>query len=407
MKFCLFARTLTVLGCIYTALLSYSLAPVWARSNGAILRVSNMQELVTAIGSQRRIEMAPGVYHLSSDLPKSPFISWGSADAPALTINGVHNLQITGQGAQKTQLASTRCAGSVLDFTGSQGIQIRGVGFARMLPSQNQPLDCDLGLRGRLAQSEAAFKQAPARLSQWQSLAKKIIQQRQAGIELPEMTDAIYPELLEQVRSQSSELPPEQDLLKNRQHAIQPRVGLIYSRNGQQVMAISNKQPAQISTLIFDRSHNLLSALDANAQVIMAWEARNNTRQSWDKSPDWLSQFSSVVNSNAPAPNGIYAIGRILNDSPEWGPSFGSHRILIEGGTPTRREILFHSRDQRQQSEIPWLVDSNDENSRTLGCILLQNPDLIQLAQLINQTRSPIALVLQGSYAKNLRSPEL
>ena len=143
MKLSLLARTLTTLGCVYTTLLAYSLNPVWARSSDPVMQVSNMQELVTAIGSQRRITLAPGVYHLSSDLPQNPFISWGSADAPALTIKGVHNLEITGQGAQNTQLVSTRCSGSVLDFTGSQGIQIRGVGFARMQPKQNQPLDCE------------------------------------------------------------------------------------------------------------------------------------------------------------------------------------------------------------------------------------------------------------------------
>ncbi len=406
MKFSLFARTITTLGCVYGAFLSYALAPAVARANWPVLRVSTIQELVTAIGSQRQIELAPGIYHLSADLPQSPFISWGTAEAPALTINGVHNLLITGQNAKNTQLASTRCSGSVLDFKASQGIQIRGVGFARMLQNQNQALDCDLGLRGRMLQSAEALKLAPARVNQWQQLAKQIIHQRQAGIELPEMTAPLYPDLLEQVRAQSQWLAPERDRLSPRQHAIRPRLGLNY-RLSQQQVSNDTGQPAQIAALIFDRSHNLLSAIDAQAQVVMAWEARNNTRQSWDKSADWLSQFSSVVNSNAPAPNGIYAVGRILNDSPEWGPSFGSHRILIEGGTPTRREILFHSRDQRQQSEIPWQADINDENSRTLGCILLQNPDLIQLAQLIAQTRAPIALVLQGEYGKNLRSPDL
>jgi len=141
--------------------------------------------------------------------------------------------------------------------------------------------------------------------------------------------------------------------------------------------------------------------------VILALEARNNTRFSWSQSDDWLMQKSIVPESNAPAPNGIYALGHVLKDSPELGASFGSYRILIKGGIPAKRQILFHSRDEKQNQEISWTQDINDENSRTLGCFLLQDFDLEIFASLIQESKYPVALVVQGKYSKNLASPNL
>jgi hypothetical protein len=97
----------------------------------------------------------------------------------------------------------------------------------------------------------------------------------------------------------------------------------------------------------------------------------------------------------------------MIRDNPQASFSFGSFRIVLEGGKLTEREILFHSRDHKLNQEIPWAQDLNDENIRTLGCFLFQDPDLNLLAQLLLDANRPVALVVQGGYAKNISSPVL
>ncbi|MGV3523240.1 MAG: hypothetical protein ACO1RX_03400 [Candidatus Sericytochromatia bacterium] len=370
------------------------------------LKVANVDQLLQALGPNRTIQLLPGIYHLSPGLKPTPYVKWKSPDQPTLVIQNVKNLSLIGKGPTLTKLVSTRCKGDLLDFEASSAVRLQGIGFGRMSLGQTQELDCSMGPRGAETGMLPVIAPDVGKIQNWQRLAQDITRQRSRGLELPEYTAPLYPHLLEQVRAQTQPLDADQDAIAVRTHSLRPRLGEGYRLKGKQLVNAA-QQPAQAAAMVFDRSHNLLVAFDAQAQVILAVEGRNNTRQSWVYPTDWLMQKSMVPQSNAPAPNGVYAFGRLIKDSPVASHSFGSYRILIEGGVLTQREILFHSRDHRLQSEIPWQQDANDENTRTLGCFLFQDPDLNQLAQLLKDAKQPVALVVQGSYAKNLTSPEL
>lgn len=370
------------------------------------LKVENVEQLVQALGPNRNIQLQPGIYHLSPGLKSTPYVKWKSPEQPTLVMQNVTNLSIVGTGLEHTKLVSTRCKGDLLDFEASSAVRLQGIGFGRMLPGENQELDCSMGLRGAPEGMLPVVEPDRGKISNWQRVASDIAHRRSRGIELPEYTEPLYPQLLEQVRFQTQPIDPEQDALRVRMHSIRPRLGEGYRLKGKQIVNAS-QQPAQAVAMVFDRSHNLLAVFDKQANVILAVEGRNNTRQSWKYSAEWLMQKSMVPQSNAPAPNGVYAFGRLIKDSPTSSHSFGSYRMIIDGGVLTKREILFHSRDNSLNREIPWKQDINDENTRTLGCFLFQDPDLNQLAQLVLDANQPVALVVQGSYAKNLNSPEI
>lgn len=246
-----------------------------------------------------------------------------------------------------------------------------------------------------------------AQIAQWQSLATQITEKGKRGLEMHGQTEPIYARLLEQVQSTTSEIPASADPLSRREYSIRPRVGQGYQfSNGSYLDA--QGRPAQAAAVVFDREHNLLAALDSQGKIIMAVEARNNTNQHFaGRSEQWLANNSIVPETNAPAPNGIYAIGDIYKDSASSGKTFGSNRIVIEGGVITDRQILIHSRDNYQNREIPWDNDSSSLATRTAGCVLLQDPDLQMLSKLMNQSQSAVALVIQGAYAKNQESPQI
>ncbi|PKL75595.1 MAG: hypothetical protein CVV27_14575 [Candidatus Melainabacteria bacterium HGW-Melainabacteria-1] len=244
-------------------------------------------------------------------------------------------------------------------------------------------------------------------VAQWQALAGRITEQGKRGQEMHARTEPIYARLLEQVRDTTREVPASEDPLPQRQHSIRPRVGTGYTFS-QGSFRDAQGQPAQAAAMVFDREHNLMAALDARGQIIMAVEARNNTNQHFaGRSEDWLTRNSIVPETNAPAPNGVYAIGDVLRDNASSGKTFGSNKIIIEGGVITQREILIHSRDHHSNKEIPWDIDQNTLTSRSAGCVLLQDPDLQLLSRLLKQADESVALVIQGSYAKNLDSPEV
>lgn len=370
------------------------------------LKVANAEQLLQALGPNRTIQLQPGIYHLTPELKSSAYAKWKSPDQPTLVIQNVSNLNIIGPGPEQAKLAIPRCQGALLDFEASSAVRLQGIGFGRMLAGEEQELDCSLDLRGLEQSKLSQIKPDVSKISSWQRLAREIRLSRSRGLELPEYTEALYPHLLEQVRAQTQPIEPQQDALAQRTHSLRPRLGTGYQLKVRQIFA-SNQQPAQAAVMVFDRSHNLLSVFDKQANIILALEGRNNTRQSWTQTAQWLMQKSMEPESNAPAPNGVYAFGKLIKDSPTSSHSFGSYRIIIEGGILTQREILFHSRDNSLKREIPWTQDINDENSRTLGCFLFQDPDLNQLAQLLLDADQPVALVVQGSYAKNLKSPEI
>ncbi len=357
------------------------------------IRVSTMHELQQAMGSHRTIHLAPGVYRNTSE-------------NPTLTLKGVSNLKLMGSNTETTLLVNDRCHTPLLDFENSKQVRIENLGFARMHRQKDVELDCTPAARSELRGPARPLLKPAKKVQRWQQLAEDIIRRRDQGIELPEYTSAMYTELREQVKQDTIPLEPTLDAWSERKESMRPRLGKGYVKTS---TGIFDKKglSAQAAAIVFDRSENLAIALDHRSEVIFAVEARNNTRRSWTHSEEWLEKNAIVPQSNAPAPNGIYAMGRAIKDNPKRGYSFGSYRILIAGGMPTRREILFHSRDNRLEREIPWNEDVNQSNSRTLGCILLQDPDLQLLAGVLKQTRSPVALVIQGSYSKNLNSPQL
>ena len=369
-------------------------------------KVENVEQLLQTLGPNRIIQLLPGVYHLEPGLVSTPYVKWKSPEQPTLVIHNVKNLSIKGNGLESTKLVSTRCKGELFDFEATSGLRLQGIGFGRMAPGKHQELDCSLGLRALEQEASPAFEPDVTKIRNWQRVAQDINHHRARGIELPEYTDPLYPQLLEQVRAQTQPLTPAQDVIAERTHSLRPRLGQGYRLNGKHIVNASQK-PAQAAAMVFDRSLNLLAVFDANAQIILAVEGRNNTRQSWNYPAEWLMQKSMVPESNAPAPNGVYAFGALIKDSPIASHNFGSYRIVLNGGVLNRREILFHSRDHRLKREIPWRQDRNDEETRTLGCFLFQDPDLNQLAQLLRDATQPVALVVQGHYAKNLSSPDL
>lgn len=393
-----------ILGMGLTLGLTLGLPPLVAEAVPQQFEVGNMAELLQAVASHRTIRLKPGIYRMSPEFKTNAFVHWKNG-SPTLILKGVSDLHLIGSGLGQTLLVNDRCSAPFLGFEQSSAVRLQGIGFGRMSQGHDQPLDCSMGLRGR-EHLVPDHSEQQAKIGQWRQVAQAIAAHKTEGIELPEYTEALYPQVLEQVQDQSRPLSPEEDALAVRQESMRPRLGLDYAFAPQEIVDRAGRS-AQVATLVFDRSHNLLTALDAQARVILALEAHNNTRWSWSRSPQWLMQHAMVPESNAPAPNGIYAMGRILKDNPNAGESFGSYRMLIQGGMPARRQILFHSRDHRQSSEIPWTQDQNDANSRTLGCFLLQDPDLVQLAHLVGQSAQPPALVIQGAYAKNLASPEL
>lgn len=382
-------------------------APAMAKSSSApTLKVSNIEELLQALGPNRTIQLLPGIFHLTPGLKSTPYVKWKSPEQPTLVIHNVKNLNLIGHGLDQTKLVSTRCKGDLLEFEASSAVRLQGIGFGRMSAGEKQELDCSVDLRGASLEPATTFVPDVKKISNWQKLAQAITRQHARGLELPEYTDALYPRLLEQVRGQTQAIAPEQDAIAVRSHSLRPRLGTGYRLKGKQILNAQQK-PAQAAAMVFDRSHNLLAVFDDKAQVILAVEGRNNTRQSWKHPADWLMQKSMVPQSNAPAPNGVYAFGSLIKDSPTSSHSFGSYRMIIEGGVLTKREILFHSRDNSLKSEIPWKQDVDDEETRTLGCFLFQDPDLNYLAQLVLNADKSVALAVQGSYAKNLASPEL
>ncbi len=399
----------TVWPLLAASVLSFGLSqPALAKSpTQTVLRVENVDQLLQALGPNRTIQLQPGVYHLMPGLQTTPYVKWKSAEQPTLVIQKVKNLNIIGQDAARTKLVSTRCKGDLLDFEASSAVRMQGIGFGRMSPGELiEELDCSMGERGAEVSLMPDFKPDAPKIRNWQQLAREISLSHSRGIELPSYTHALYPKLVEQVSVQTKPIEPAQDPIKVRHHSMRPQLGEAYRLTGKRILDSAQK-PAQAAAMVFDRSQNLLAVFDKNAQVILAVEGRNNTRQSWSQSADWLMQKSMVPQSNAPAPNGVYAFGQLIKDSPTSSHSFGSYRIVIEGGILTNREILFHSRDHVLTKEIPWAQDINDEQIRTLGCFLFQDPDLNLLAQLLLDADQPVALAVQGSYAKNIKSPEL
>lgn len=384
-------------------LLASLILPVAAKTVPT-LKVANVQQLLQALGPDRTIQLQPGIYHLSPELATTPYAGPKAPGLATLLIRNVKNLSLIGSDPQRTRLVSTRCKGDVLDFAASSAVRMQGIGFGRMSPGDDQELDCSPDPRAA-AVAAPAFVPDPAKVADWQRLAKDIARQRSRGLELSSYTEALYPGLLEQVKAQTLPLDESLDPLKERLHSIRPRLGAGYQLQGKRIL--KSQQPAQAAAMVFDRSQNLLAVLDARAQVILAVEGRNNTRQSWHHPAEWLMQNSMVPQSNAPAPNGVYAFGELIKDSPTASHSFGSYRIIIEGGVLTQREILFHSRDNSLSREIPWKQDLDDEETRTLGCFLFQDPDLNLIAQLLLDAKAPVALAVQGAYAKNLASPAL
>lgn len=400
----LILQSLCCLGLSLTAV--WPVAPAEAATRPRYL-VSNFEELVKALGPNREIYLRPGIYQLQPEVKLSPFLKWRSPETPTLVVQNVKNLSITGSGLEQTKLVSASCQGEILDFEASSAIHLQGVGFGRRLPGKTQELDCSPDLRESLeAAAMPRFKPDPAKIANWSRVAFAIANHKSQGLQLPDYTQPLYPQLLEQVKAQTTPIQPEQDPIRVRSHSLRPRLGENYLLQGKQVFA-RNRKPAQAAAMIFDRDQNLLAVMDEQAQVILAVEGRNNTRQSWVYPPEWLMQKSMVLHSNAPAPNGVYAFGTLIRDNPKASFDFGSYRIVLEGGKLTDREILFHSRDHRATQEIPWTLDRNDEKLRTLGCFLFQDPDLNLLAQLLLAAQRPVALVVQGGYAKNLSSPAL
>lgn len=244
-------------------------------------------------------------------------------------------------------------------------------------------------------------------LQEIQEIASNVKDKGRRGLELNEQTSPIYP-IFDLVKSNTSEISSSQDTIQVRSHSMRPRIGDGYILQNGKVLNQLTLQPAQVAAAVFDRTHNVMVTLDSQGNPIMALETRNNTRRHWqNKSQEWLMDRSMTSGSNAPAPNGIYAIGANYASNSQEGKTFGSRKIGIKGGTITRREIIIHSRDKFEDKEIPWNLDRNHLFSRTAGCLLLQDPDVKLLSDMFKQTDSPIAMVVQGSYTKNITSPQL
>lgn len=244
-------------------------------------------------------------------------------------------------------------------------------------------------------------------IREWQQLAGDMVSGRHRGVDKHRQDAPIYEGLLEQVTNQTQPISVSQDRLRHRQVSMRPRLGQGFRLNQGKIYDAQGQQ-ARAAAVIFDRDNNLFTALNQQGDVILAVEARNNTRQHFTgKSDRWLKNNSVVSGSNAPAPNGIYAVEDIFRQSPRGGKSFGSNKINVAGGMMDDRLIRIHSRDYRTNKEIPWSVNRNTSNSRTLGCILVQDADLQLMGDLIRQSSSAVAVVVQGSYAKNLASPQV
>jgi len=244
-------------------------------------------------------------------------------------------------------------------------------------------------------------------VKEWQKVANNIIHSGQHGIENYTQLE-FQPNLTSVVSSQTTPIEQSQDKLKIRNYSMRPRIGNSYKISGEQILDKTTNMPAVPAAVIFDRSNNLIVAYDKSGKPIIAFEARNNTVKHFeDKSEEWLMQNSMKVGTNAPAPNGIYAIAAEYKDDPNSGKTFGSYKIAFAGGKIADRAILIHSRDYSQNKEIAWTKDATGLQNKTHGCFLMQDPDLVALANLLKEKTEPVAFVVQGSYKINYQSPLL
>lgn len=90
-----------------------------------VVRVHNATELMAAMGSNRRILLAPGKYEISAALAgDNPVFQ---REGQLLYIDGVENLSIEGAGADRTQIVIADTFSAVLNFRNSRNLQISGI----------------------------------------------------------------------------------------------------------------------------------------------------------------------------------------------------------------------------------------------------------------------------------------
>jgi len=99
-----------------------------------VVRVSSVDEFLNAIAPDRVIELAPGIYDLSTassyrGSSTNPFIVWNEVydDGAELEICGVQNLTIRGAGKDSTTIAAMPRYANVIKLSGCQDVTIEGL----------------------------------------------------------------------------------------------------------------------------------------------------------------------------------------------------------------------------------------------------------------------------------------
>lgn len=99
-----------------------------------VVRVSSVDEFLNAIAPDRVIELAPGIYDLSTAASyrgssTNPFIAWNEVydDGAELEIRGVQNLTIRGAGKDSTTIAAMPRYANVIKLSGCQDVTIEGL----------------------------------------------------------------------------------------------------------------------------------------------------------------------------------------------------------------------------------------------------------------------------------------
>jgi len=99
-----------------------------------VIEVSNLTELMQAIGPDRVIKIAPGTYDLSKGFTvKNKYVTWvNEYDGPCPVIKSVSNLAFIGEG--KATLVIKPAYGWVFSFETCSGIRISGLTLGHTVP---------------------------------------------------------------------------------------------------------------------------------------------------------------------------------------------------------------------------------------------------------------------------------
>lgn len=108
--------------------------------------VSNAQEFVSALGSNKRIILKPGVYNLS-DIQQTDStdnsVSWKTVqDGKELNIQNIHNLTIEGMESGKVEIKVSPRFANIMNFTNVQNVTIKNI-IAGHTPAQ---YECNAGV---------------------------------------------------------------------------------------------------------------------------------------------------------------------------------------------------------------------------------------------------------------------